>query len=468
MPNKRISELQEKRYLFTDLKGDLFPTRPFDGNISGESSAQFLLAEEKKDNYTIEYKKLKTSIIDHCVFMTGEQLISGDKVFADPCTFLSRMQVNEVIDFTPTGDINAIAVVGKTGLLENLRVGQPFYNRELDSSTYNLHTSGQVLMLGDSRHTGHFRQQGNYLRIGESTQIGSTFISGDKTYTEDIYADEKIIHLYDEDTFTQLNDESINFTAGGSTKIDLKENSQEILFHTNDQNQAQINDTGFLSINNTSPIGELSVSGKAFVENIYRYDHFYKTFYRVYGGDSETVSFKHEIRPGNDEYKINLPKTFFDPPIISLNLEGHGVIPISKPIIKNLTEFDLNIKFPSVINSKGYSVHVTALETSFKKGNSDVHYEKYPHVSCEDAGSNRLAIQRFKTTFSNSGLEFKIDFPIEFGSAPIVSTTIEGIDTNVEYAIFSVNKSSYSINFSKEVNNFTVHTFSSISGYKGF
>ena len=47
-------------------------------------------------------------------------------------------------------------------------------------------------------------------------------------------------------------------------EIDLKENSQEILFHTNDQNQGQINDTGFLSIN-TSPIGELSVSGELFL-----------------------------------------------------------------------------------------------------------------------------------------------------------------------------------------------------------
>lgn len=129
---------------------------------------------------------------------------------------------------------------------------------------------------------------------------------------------------------------------------------------------------------------------------------------------------------------------------------------------------NLNIKFPLEITSRGYLLHVTALETSFKKGSNYVHYEKYPHVSCEDAGSNRLAIQRFKTPFSNPGKEFKINFPIDFGTTPIVSATIEGVDTNVEYAIFSVNKSSYNIIFSKEINNFTVHTFSSISGYKGF
>jgi len=469
MPNKRISELKETEDLSADLASHHFPYHPFNGLLNeDDADIEFLVAREKINNYKINYQDLKTSILDHCVFMTGQQLISGQKIFTDVCTFQSRIQTNELIDITLTGDISGVAIVGKTGLLENLRVGKPFYNRELDESTYNLHISGDTLMLGDARHTGHFRQEGDYLRFGDSVQVGNTVISGSKTYTKDIYADEKIIHLNDEDTFLQLSNESINFTAGSSTKTELKEDSQEIIFHTSDENQAQINNTGFLSINNTDPIGELSVSGKAFVENIYRYDDFYKTFYRVYGGDSETVSFKHEIRPGNNEYKINLPKTFFDKPIISLSLEGHNVPPISVPIIKNLTEYNLNIKFPLEITSRGYLLHVTALETSFKKGSNYVHYEKYPHVSCEDAGSNRLAIQRFKTPFSNPGKEFKINFPIDFGTTPIVSATIEGVDTNVEYAIFSVNKSSYNIIFSKEINNFTVHTFSSISGYKGF
>ena len=46
-------------------------------------------------------QKTHASILDKNFLLTGNQLISGNKTFTDPCTFLSRINVDEILDNTP-------------------------------------------------------------------------------------------------------------------------------------------------------------------------------------------------------------------------------------------------------------------------------------------------------------------------------------------------------------------------------
>ena len=50
--------------------------------------------------------------------LTGKQLISGEKTFADVCTFQSTIYTNEIIDIVQTGDISGNIFVGQTGLFQ--------------------------------------------------------------------------------------------------------------------------------------------------------------------------------------------------------------------------------------------------------------------------------------------------------------------------------------------------------------
>ena len=127
MPNKRISELNEKITLRADSSFNEFPSsaRLYESG-SLNDDIYFMGAREKTSNEKIAYKNLKASILDTAIYLTGEQLISGHKTFADPCTFLSRSSINEILDITQTGDISGNIFVGESGLLQNLGLGVPF------------------------------------------------------------------------------------------------------------------------------------------------------------------------------------------------------------------------------------------------------------------------------------------------------------------------------------------------------
>ena len=116
MPNKKISELEEISFLYSDSNLDPFPSHTsINSNSDADSEALFLLTRSGSHNEKIKYSNLKKSLLGDVVFMTGDQLISGRKIFADECTFKSTILINEIIDVTSPADISGNILLEKAG-----------------------------------------------------------------------------------------------------------------------------------------------------------------------------------------------------------------------------------------------------------------------------------------------------------------------------------------------------------------
>lgn len=87
MPNSRIS--------------DLFQVQSLDQDLDAE--ALLLIARAKSHNETMNYQDFKKSITDYCVFITGDQLITGFKTFEDNALFKKDVSIQG--DLSVRGDI---------------------------------------------------------------------------------------------------------------------------------------------------------------------------------------------------------------------------------------------------------------------------------------------------------------------------------------------------------------------------
>ena len=464
MPNKRISDLNETKKLHShNLDAFSSSATLYEGEVDEETF--FLLARPKVQNEKVKFKRIKGSLLDNALYLTGNQLISGSKTFANPCTFLSRTNVSEVIDKTPDGDISGNIFAGESGLFQNMGVGTPFFER-IDDPDYTLDVSGDSCFIGDSTQTGKLVHSGDFLRIGESKQIGDTTIFGDKTITEDLYAKENIFHYQDLDTSINFEEDLVSVEAGGSTKIEIENSGNQILFHTSQQEQARLTESGKFAINNSSPMGELAVTGKTFIQDIFVFDESIQDFTKVYGGRSENMSFKTQLLDGRDKQKILLPKQFHSKPIICATLENKNGGVIMPICIENVTRNDFDVKLGSILTNRDYYLHTVALEPTFHDGINSVYYENYPNVTCRDSATHRYNMQRFSTQVQEESDEVEVFFPFGFNETPSVSVTIEGPNNIVPYAISSVNNNSYKIIFGITVNqDYTIHTFSSKPGF---
>lgn len=136
--DNRISNLPEVKKLLADSSLDPFPERAIISNTgNADSEALFLLTRSGSHNEKITYKNLKKSVLDNAVFLTGNQLISGEKTFADVCTFQDTVYINEIIDITETGDISGNIFVGETGLFEKVGIGLNFTDRRIIKDVFS-------------------------------------------------------------------------------------------------------------------------------------------------------------------------------------------------------------------------------------------------------------------------------------------------------------------------------------------
>ena len=135
--DNRISNFTHMRTLLSDGLQP-FPHQAII-NESGnkDDDVLFLISESGSHNEKIKYKNLKKSILDNSVLLTGNQLISGEKTFADICTFESTIYINEVVDITQTGDISGNIFVGESGLFDKIGVGLDFTNRRIVKDVYS-------------------------------------------------------------------------------------------------------------------------------------------------------------------------------------------------------------------------------------------------------------------------------------------------------------------------------------------
>jgi len=132
--DNRISNLPETQRLLSDQVADPFPHQAkLAPPNNRDDDALLLISRSGSHNEKIKFKNFKKSVLDgaNAVFLTGNQLISGEKTFADVCTFQSTIYINEVIDITQTGDISGNIFVGETGLFEKMGVGLDFTDRRI-------------------------------------------------------------------------------------------------------------------------------------------------------------------------------------------------------------------------------------------------------------------------------------------------------------------------------------------------
>ena len=157
---------------------------------------------------------------------------------------------------------------------------------------------------------GDVKTEGNYYLTGDFTQTGNSTIFGDERVTGDVHVGEYIYHYQDEDTFIKLEEDQISLSVNAHSEILISESNNDFIsFSTSGEEQMRIDNSGFVGINTVDTLGELSVTGDSFLENIFVYDEFAKKFNKVYGGDDETISFSTPIKGGKKRYLIDLPNT---------------------------------------------------------------------------------------------------------------------------------------------------------------
>jgi hypothetical protein len=468
MKDNRISSLPEVRALYANIPSfSLSPTTP----IQFDDDALFLVTKSGIGNEKITYKNLKSSIVGNTVSLTGAQIISGEKTFADPCTFEDTIFMHEVIDVTKTGDISGNIFVANTGLFENIGVGSGFVDKTV-SPEYNLHVIGDSFFQGDIVSTGNISFLGDvaiqgasieggdlsitgnsFFKAGTVTigdaylsgnmqQTGDSYIDGNVSITEDLFVGEKIVHEGDEDTFIHFTDDRIALQAGNESKIILEEAIEDFIsFETQGVERMRLNNDGFLSINSQEALGELSVTGSAYLEDLYITGQNGQWVRVAPVPKDESVSFSTSLAQGQSQHKIDFPKTFGEIPAIStsiINSAGGAIIP---HIVSGVSEDSYYINFGSALNSNDYSVHTFARPTGFSS----------------DTKTKILSFRKFLLPLGDR--VFNISFDPPFTSTPSVSVTIQTDSEIIPYMLSGVTKDSYNIVFGSDISeNYTVHT----------
>jgi len=136
--DNRVSNLPEILSLSSDQVADPFPHQaklaPYN---NADDDALLLITRSGSHNEQIKFRNFKKSVLENSVYLTGNQLISGEKTFADTCTFESTIYINEIIDITQTGDISGNIFVGESGLFEKIGIGLDFTDRRIVKDTFS-------------------------------------------------------------------------------------------------------------------------------------------------------------------------------------------------------------------------------------------------------------------------------------------------------------------------------------------
>ena len=326
-------------------------------------------------------------------------------------------------DLYRKGDTNLVGSVSQTG--DAVLIGDT-----LRSGETNL--LGDINITGDTFTIGDIYRSGESFQDGDHTQTGDVKIYGDETVTGDIYLGEYLYHLNDKDTHLRFTDDAIDLHAGSGTQILLKEDADDkIQFFTSGQEQVRINNRGFVSINNETPIGELSVTGDSYLECAFTTGQDGQ-WERIFGGSDEVVSFVTPVVGGQDSYKIEFPKTFGETPAITVSLENDFGGPIVPYIVSGLNNFEYHINFGATLLNDGYKIHTAARPT----GQSSVH---------------KTTTQSFITDIVAGQDIYEIFYPNPFHATPNVSMVIESDRINYGYFISGINTDSYNIVFASNI-----------------
>lgn len=425
--DNRISTLPELSVLYSDINL-LAPVDPSSSNA--DADVLFLITKSGHKNEKITFKNLKSSILGNTVSLSGAQTISGEKTFADICTFEDTVFLNEVVDTTYEGDISGYNFVAETGLFEKLGIGSGFADKTRVPE-YALHVEGDVCIEGELNALGEIEFGGNLglndvnvsgdLFVGGSgvfnsglhvsgdanfsgsiDVVGTGNFGGDLNVTGDIYVENKIAHIGDDDTYIQFSDNQVAIKATGSSVVV----GESIEFSVSGDKKLVVDSDGRLLINSDTALGQLSMSGSAYVDELYITGQNGGWEKLVPKGYDESVHFTTNLIGGETTYEIDFPKTFGSTPVVHATLQSESGEPVRFFNISNITNSSYFVSFDQALTSDKYSIETQATSTA-------------------SYSLHQTTTQSFKDYVIEGGDNYTITYPSAFAKSPTVSVTLE-------------------------------------------
>jgi hypothetical protein len=447
MPNSKISELKEAFALRSENILDSFPTQAqISGHGNGDNNASLIIARANSHNEKISYNHLKSSLLDKSVLLTGNQLISGQKTFKDPCTFLSRTNINEIFDETQTGDISGNIFVGTSGLFQKIGISNIFHERG-DEPSYTLHVSGGSCFLGDITNTGYHRHIGNIYRIGHSNLLGGFNTTGDSWRIGDVRMKGEY-HLTGD--FTQTGDSNRygdQFVVGSVTHSG---------HHTQKGDLYRIGESNFLggfSITGDSlMVGDVKMEG-----DYYLTGDFTQTGNSTIFGDERVTG---DVHVGEYIYHYQDEDTFIklDENQISLTAGGDSEILISESN-NDFISFSTSGEEQMRIDNSGF-VGINTVDTLGELSVTGSSYLEKAYTTGEDGRWERIfggsdEVVSFVASLNKGSDNFYLDFPKTFGEKPALTLSLENSQGGpiVPYMISDLNEFRFAVNFGSELQN---------------
>ena len=425
--DNRISTLPELSVLYSDI--DLLsPVDPSASNA--DADVLFLITKSGQKNEKITFKNLKSSILGNTVALTGAQTISGEKTFADICTFEDTVFLNEVVDTTYSGDISGYNFVAESGLFEKLGIGSGFADKTRVPE-YALHVEGDVCIEGEFNALGEI-EFGGSLGLNDVTVSGDLHVNGsgvfnsglhvsggadfsgsidvvgtgnfggDLNVTGDISVTNKIAHVGDDDTYIQFSDDQVAIKATGSSVVV----GESIEFSVSGDKKLVVDSDGRLLINSDTALGQLSMSGSAYVDELYIAGQNGGWDKLVPKGYDESVHFSTNLIGGETTYEIDFPKTFGSTPVVHATLQSEPDEPVRFFNISNITNNSYFISFDQALASNKYSIETQATSTA-------------------SYSLHQTTTQSFKDYVIEGGDNYTITYPSAFAKSPTVSVTLE-------------------------------------------
>lgn len=240
-------------------------------------------------------------------------------------------------------------------------------------------------------------------------------------YIDSFLVDEYVYHKGDTGTYIQFETGKINFSAENEIDIDVENKGLNI-------------NTSGVSINTDQKLGSLTVSGDAYFDNVF-IKTAENTFTKLSPFPEESVNFTLPLVSGVSNYQIDFPKTFQDPPSLSLCVEGSGAAAplFSIPyVITNISEANFEVSFGAEIPNDTYKIHALAKPTG------DSSFRQTKTVSLIE-------------NLTTGKLDFTINYPEAFSHAPVLSTTLESPNYIVPYIITEATKESFKLSLTSEL-----------------
>jgi hypothetical protein len=454
--DNRVSSMAEITGLYADID-NLSPLGEPPIGASSDEDALFLIAKSGVENQKITFKNLKGSILGNSVLLTGNQTISGEKTFADVCTFQDTVFLHEVIDTTIEGDVSGYVFLGTSAAFEKIGIGDKFKDSDIEPE-YDLQIEKDVLISGDLKVdgstslngdltlrnlevTGNMNVDGkgefqgdlvvdNNLNIDKDLQVsGSGIIDNNLHVSGDLLVENKIINTTNENINISFKDNELILNSNNSS---INISDQEVSFKANNNSVFKINQDGNVLINSDTDLGMFNVSGEAYIDSLYSQSSDGAWTKLLPETQDQSVYFSTPLSQGKDEQLIEFPKTFGSTPNIQNSVEIRGA---AEPILVNFSGVQTDsftVYFNKVLESDSYVLHTQA--------------------SVGTAHSiNQTTSQSFTSDLAAGETSYTIEYPTSFSSKPFVSVNLEIVSGPNNYPVFGINnisETSFDLSFS--------------------